>query len=251
MGLLRLMLLLILGICFLLPVTFSLDWLPKAKKDILKLRGAIFENQKADIIFLLDSSGSLLPREFGHEIRFINNLLNKISVGYEATRVEVIPFSNSASRYIKFISEPGRAKNKCYFNKKFPTLTHERGMTNMKDAFQKAYDVCLGKWQGSKRATMKTFKTVIILLTDGFWNWPRSNKDPTDLAKKLIENKAEIFAIGVGPERDVHFGNLKNLVAGQTPGRDYAFHLQNFDQFGELATYIRGGNDGSIKKILI
>uniref|UniRef100_A0A6P8IYU7 Sushi, von Willebrand factor type A, EGF and pentraxin domain-containing protein 1-like n=1 Tax=Actinia tenebrosa TaxID=6105 RepID=A0A6P8IYU7_ACTTE len=218
--------------------TFSVDWLSIALKDIIRLRGSILLNQKADILFLIDSSGSLGGHQFGYEKKFIKNLLNEIVVGYSATRVEVIPFSNSASRFIRFISDPKSTNNKCYFNQRFSTLTQEHGMTNMKDAFQIAYDICLGKWSGVKRFPMKVFKTVIILLTDGDWNYPPGDNDPTPIAKKLIDQKAEIFAIGVGGT--VNFRNLQILVAGQKPGVVYAFHLRDFNQFNELATYIRG-----------
>lgn len=222
---------------FLPSVLSAVDWLKQSKKDLLTLRGS-FKNQKADILFLIDSSGSLSYHEFLLEKKFITNLLNLISVGYEATRVEVIPFHDSAYRYIKFISEPGRSKNKCYFNERFNQLGFQPGMTNMRDAFQRAIDVCLGTYQGVKRSPMSQFKTVVILLTDGYWNWPWRDSSPISRAQQLIANKAEVFAIGVG--HGVHFGNLQALVANQG-ANPHAFHLNNFNEFNELATYIRGG----------
>jgi len=220
-----------------LQTTLSIDWLQKSKEELVKLRGA-FSNQKADILFLVDSSGSLSSYDFQKEKKFIDNLLNVISVSYEATRVEVIPFQTNAYRFIKFISEPGKGNNKCYFKEKFGQLNHEWGATNMRGAFQIAFDICLGNLQGQKRQPMSHFKTVVIVLTDGDWNWPYGNSDPIPLAKKLIENDAEVFAIGVG---HLNFQNLQNLVAGQDSNRPHAFHLKDFNEFNELATYIRGG----------
>ncbi|KAK3730945.1 hypothetical protein QZH41_008843, partial [Actinostola sp. cb2023] len=161
-----------------------------------------------------------------------------IPVGYDATRVEVIPFGNSAYRYIKFISEPGLAKHKCYFNERFNSLTSQAGMTNMRDAFQIAVDVCLGKWQGVKRSPMSQYKTVVILLTNGHWSSPSGDPSPVSRAQMLIQNDAEVFAIGVGS--GVQFHNLQRLVANQKNHKTYAFHLKDFSDFNRLATYIRG-----------
>lgn len=203
----------------------------------MKLRGS-FAQQKADIFFLIDSSGSLYWKDFDKEKTFIRNLLTTISVSYEATRVEVIPFQTRAYSFIKFISDPGPTKNKCYFNERFKDLRFERGATNMKQAFQIVFDYCLGQYQGVKRKPMSYIKTVIIVLTDGDWNYPWDNPSPLGNAEKLIQNSAEIFAIGVGY---LNFKNLQRLVAGQDPRKTYAFHLKDFNEFNELATYIRGG----------
>ena len=40
----------------------------------------------------------------------------------KATRVEVIPFGNTASIFIDYVSEPALFKTKCTFNKKFNPL---------------------------------------------------------------------------------------------------------------------------------
>ena len=55
------------------------------------------------------------------------------------------------------------------------------------------------------------------------------------LRKNLIAGNVEVFAIGVG---NINFPNLQSLV--QDPDK-HAFLLENFDQFAELATYVRGG----------
>ncbi|KAK3701545.1 hypothetical protein QZH41_020532, partial [Actinostola sp. cb2023] len=219
------------------PSTSAIDWLKKATDEMRELRYSLIKNQEADILFLIDSSGSLWQHQFDLEKRFIRNLLT-IAVGYEATRVEVIPFGNSAYRYIKFISEPGLAKHKCYFNERLNSLKFDRaGYTNMRDAFQIAVDVCLGKWQGVKRP-MSQYKTVVILLTDGYWSSPSGDPSPVSRAQMLIRNNVEVFAIGVGS--GVYLPSLQRLVANQKNDKTYAFHLKDFSEFKRLATYIRG-----------
>ena len=223
------------GIC---QFVSSQDWLDVSKTELLKLRNQFlsFENKKSDILFLIDTSGSLSGNDFNEEKKFVTNLLNEISVGMEATRVEVIPFGERATRFIDYVSIPSLDKTKCTFNEKFNPMPHRINgwLTNMRDAFQLAYDVCFGIYSGKKRVILQV-KTVVILLTDGEWNWPYSDPDPTSIAKSLLQGNVEIFAIGVGR---VNFAALQGLVKDKTK---HAFYLNNFNQFAELATYLRGG----------
>ena len=214
------------------------DFLTQSKDHIRRLRdGLRYQNKKSDILFLLDTSGSLSYQEFEDEKRFITNLLNEIIVGYEATRVQVIPFGTYADSYIDFVSAPERSKNKCEFNKKFNDLAHEGGMTAMKLAFDEAWAVCFGSKSGGKQdRPVNAFKTVVILLTDGIWTYPYGDSDPRVRAKQLRDGGVEILAIGVGD--GISKGNLDSLVAD--PAKQ-SFHLDDFNHFVELATYIRGG----------
>ena len=222
----------------------SQDWLEVSKTELKRLRNEFlsFDNRKSDLLFLLDTSGSLSRANFQEEKKFVGNLLNEISVGMEATRVEVIPFGSSASIFVDYVSVPASTKTKCAFNAKFnPMLQSINGwMTNMKGAFQLAYDVCIGKYSGQKRGPLNKVKTVVILLTDGKWNVPWRDPSPVSIARQLHSANVEVFAIGVG---NIDFDKLKQVVKDPTK---QAFHLKDFTQFAELATYLRGGKQSSM-----
>lgn len=109
--------------------------------------------------------------------------------------------------------------------------------TNMKEAFRLAKEVCVGSYSGQKRGTLATLKTTVILIIDGKWNRPSSDPSPVTYATELRTTGAEIFAIGVGNNLD--YDKLRLVVDDPT---EQAFHLEDFDQFAELATYLRGGN---------
>ena len=213
------------------------SWLDVSKEELLKLRNEVlsFESSVSDLVFLVDTSNSLSTSDYNEEITFITNLLNEISVSLTATRVEVIPFGSTASKFITQISSPDASKNKCTFNENIRRMGHRINdwMTNMRDAFQLAWEVCLNN--GDKRVPLTSYKTVVILLTDGKWNTPYKDPSPVSRAEKLKAGNVEVFAIGVG---NINFANLQSLV--QDPDK-HAFHLENFHQFAELATYIRGG----------
>lgn len=214
----------------------SVDWLNVSEEELKKLRGE-HHDQKSDLFFLIDASGSLSTHNFNEEKKFIANLLNEISVSNDATRVEVIPFGSTASIFINQISVAAADKNKCTFNEKFNTLPHSINgyMTNMKAAFSLVRDVCIGSLNKDKRVPLSSFKTSVILITDGRWNRPRGDASPISIAQELIRAGVEVFAVGVGY---IDFARLQQLV--QDPSKQ-AFHLQNFNQFSQLATYLRGG----------
>jgi len=216
------------------------DWLQVSKDRLKELRDQVkgshgFKQQQSDLVFLVDTSGSLWTSDFNEEKKFVMNLLNEISVASDATRVEVIPFGNTASKYITQISLPDPTKNKCTFNEKFKPMAQSINgwMTNMRDAFQLAVDVCLNN--ANKRTPLSKVRTVAILLTDGYWNYPYNDPSPISRAQQLLNGPVEIFAIGVGY---VDFPRLQQLV--EDPDK-HAFYLRNFNEFAELATYIRGG----------
>ena len=217
----------------------SQDWLSVSKTELLKLRNEYltFDNRKSDLLFLVDTSGSLGDNDYLEEKKFVTNLLNKISVSMEATRVEVIPFGSTATRFLDYVSAPAISKTKCTFNEKFNPLPQSINgwMTNMKAAFQLAYDVCVGKYSGQKRGPLNKVKTVVILLTDGKWNVPWNDPSPVSIAQQLHAANVEVFAIGVG---NIDFNKLKQVVKDTSK---QAFHLKDFTQFAELATYLRGG----------
>ena len=56
----------------------------------------------------------------------------------------------------------------------------------MKDAFQLAFDVCDGKYSGqNRRMSLSKVKTTDVVLTDGMWNYPRSDASPVSIARHL------------------------------------------------------------------
>ncbi|KAJ7352840.1 hypothetical protein OS493_033382, partial [Desmophyllum pertusum] len=97
------------------------------------------------------------------------NLLNEISVGNQATRVEVIPFGLTASKFIdQNFRSPLLPKNKCTFNEKFKPMPHSINgyMTNTKDAFEKAWEVCLNNGFEEIRSRNVNFPQLQSLVSD-------------------------------------------------------------------------------------
>ena len=182
------------------PLAFAQTDLERAKQVFTRLRDELTGvNKISDILFLLDTSGSLSSSDFVTEKKFVINFLNTIPVGLTAARVEVIPFGDIASLYIDGVSNPSLVMNKCALIQKLKQmpLSINGFRTNTKSAFQLAYDVCLGKYSANKRGPFNKVRTVVILITDGRWNWPFHDPSPIPIAQMLLAANVEVFAIGV------------------------------------------------------
>ena len=219
------------------PFAFAQSDLERAKKEFTTLREALTSTNKiSDILFLLDTSGSVSNYGFEAEKEFVINFLSTITVSFEEARVEVIPFGNTASLYIDGVSKPSSDKDKCDLIQKLKQMRHSYGWaTNTKGAFQLAYDVCLGKYSGQKRGPLNKVRTVVILITDGYWNWPYNDPSPIPIAQSLLAANVEVFAIGVG---NINLPALQKLVKDSAK---QAFHLQDFADLNKLSLYVRGG----------
>lgn len=192
-----------------------------------------YNNSRSDIIFLLDVSGSVSPYGFQTEKKFVNSLLSEISVQPIASRVSVITFQQSAGKRIDYIDYSGLDKNKCTFSKEFRAIKHERGpATNMAAAFQRAKGILTSaKNNGNLRQNVNT---VVVLLTDGWWNVGGSPKTIAESLRSANSFYAEIISVGVG---SAWRSQLKEISGSDSN----IIMARSFTQFEELASKIRGG----------
>ena len=215
--------------------TFAQSNLDRAERELKRLRDELADaNKKSDILFLLDTSGSLSSNEFQTEKGFVMNFLNTITVSVDATRIEVIPFADTASRYIDGVSAPSLDKHKCSLVEKFNSLPQNiNGFgRNTYGAFKLAFDICLGQLSALKRVPLSLVKTVVILLTVGPWQ----GQSPVSIAKNLQQANIEVFVIGV--RNSFLESNLKKMVNNADK---QAFYFRTFQEFTKLSVYLRGG----------
>ena len=203
----------------------------------------------SDLIFLLDTSGSLWYYDyasrstkigFDDEKVFVNSLLSHIRISLPSTRVSVALFGTDATLDINYVSQLDAKNHKCNFKKSFQALKFRSGLTNMHDAFQYAYDIIFGTLSADKRPN-KLAKTAVFVLTDGMWN---RGGDPYPIAKTLKDQNIEIFSIGV--TNGVNMNAMRQLATDNS----HAFHYSSFTQFRELANYLRGGKSLSMNHIV-
>ena len=219
------------------PLAFAQSDLQRAIQVFTTLRDELTGvNKISDILFLLDTYGSLSDSDFDTEKKFVINFLSTITVSFEEARIAVIPFGMTASLYIDGVSNPSLDKDKCDLIQKLKHMPHRYAWArNTKGAFQLAYDVCVGRYSGNKRGPLNQVRTVVILVTEGWWNWPSHDPNPTPIAQSLLAANVEVFAVGVG------YGNLPALQKLVKDPAKQAFLLNDFRELMELSLYVRGG----------
>ncbi|XP_064481549.1 sushi, von Willebrand factor type A, EGF and pentraxin domain-containing protein 1-like [Ornithodoros turicata] len=152
-------------------------------KDYLKSHG--INTSYADIVFLLDRSGSVGAAGFETELGFVEGFLSNFVVAPNATRVAVISFSDDAKVHTDHLK--GDA-NKCLLAQDLQSITYtDSRATNTGAGLLKALDVF-------KKARADT-KKILVLVTDGL---ATLGPDPVEAAARLKKEGVQVHVFGVG-----------------------------------------------------
>ncbi|XP_026172742.1 collagen alpha-6(VI) chain-like isoform X2 [Mastacembelus armatus] len=173
------------------------------------------EKQKADLVFLIDQSGSIDPQDYTIMKKFTAELVNSFKVSEDLVRVGLAQFSSSFQDefYLnKFYTEEAVTKH-------ILDMVQLGGGTNIGlalDSIREYFEAS----RGSRRSA--GISQNLVLITDG-----ESQDDVEDAADRLKDLGIEVFAIGVG---DVH--DLELLQITGTPER--LFTVQNFGSLDNI-----------------
>ncbi|XP_044062813.1 collagen alpha-6(VI) chain-like isoform X2 [Siniperca chuatsi] len=169
----------------------------------------VCEKQKADLVFLIDQSGSIDPKDYTTMKTFTTELVNSFKVSEDLVRVGLAQFSSTFQNefYLnQYYTEQA-------VNKHILDMEQIGGGTNIGLALDSIRDYFEAS-RGSRRSA--GISQNLVLITDG-----ESQDDVEDAADRLRALGIEVFAIGVG---DVH--DLELLQITGTPER--LFTVQNF-----------------------
>lgn len=213
--------------------TDSTGW-GDSNKQILDHFKANFKNSKSDIIFFLDVSGSVRSYGFKQEKLFVQNLLAEFNIAHYATRVVVITFGSRTKTDINYIDLTELSNvdtTKCEFKNDFKyKVTFRNGWaTDIKGAIGEGNNVIEQAEVNEMRRD--GVHTVGIMITDGHWN----TGDPRPELKKFKNDyNVDVFSIGVGY---ASHSQLRTIASSN----DKVLYANNFNEFRQLANYIRGG----------
>lgn len=148
----------------------------------------------ADLVFVLDSSGSLGEREWYETKQFVIDIIKALDVSFDETRVSVISYSTGVS--LEFdLDEHFDVATLESFIWDMPYLA---GTTNTADGIRLMRDVY-------NRKRRPDVKSIAVVVTDGKSNiLPETTALQAELAQQEM---IDIFAIG---KSDSHF--LVNLT---------------------------------------
>uniref|UniRef100_A0A3Q0T242 VWFA domain-containing protein n=1 Tax=Amphilophus citrinellus TaxID=61819 RepID=A0A3Q0T242_AMPCI len=197
----------------------ALEKLYKNITEVLcKSTKPVCEKQSADLVFLVDQSGSISPRDYAIMKNFTIELINSFKVSEDLVRVGLGQFSSMFQHefYLnQYYTEKAMSEHILKTNQVGGGTNIGLALTFIKEYFEAS--------RGSRKS--EGISQNLVLITDG-----ESQDDVEDSAVELRGLGIEVFAIGIG---DVH--DLELLQITGTPER--LFTVQNFgNEPGESKT---------------
>ncbi|XP_068567699.1 collagen alpha-6(VI) chain [Cebidichthys violaceus] len=188
----------------------GLETLYRNMSNVFCIKGAC---EKADLVFLLDQSGSINISEYNVIKDFTTDLVNSFDVSEDFVHVGLAQFSD----------EP---KDEFYLNKYFhkedcishiQRMEHEGGNTYIGKAL-----VHIKNYFEVSRGSRREIPKILVLISDG-----DSHDEVREAASSLRDVGIKVFAIAVG---DVHPLKLHQITG--TPER--LFRVRNFNDLANI-----------------
>jgi len=198
-----------------------------------------------DLVFVLDSSGSIPSDQFEKAKNAINILVESFcpsKFGSEVTdegqkQVSVVLFDTTVTTEIDFSES---SKGIGYLQDKILSIRHRKGSTATGDAMAYVKNKVLGK--GSSRLNDPKVSTDVILITDGQCNRNCRVLGSEANAIRKMGHGVNVFAMGVANARACEL----EIVTGK--GSNMAYGLGDFRNFDRFATAVKEISEESDKK---
>ncbi len=170
-----------------------------------------------DLIFVLDSSGSINEDNYNQVLGFVHNFVSQLAIGPDANQVGVIIFGNQE----EIVFNLSTYSNKSNLLQAIDAVPYLSEYTNTGDALRTMGDVGFSSEAGA-RVNDNTIFRIAIVLTDGQANRGERLESVTAHVHG-IDPPILVYAIGVGTGYNIT--ELK-LIASE-PG--FIDLLQSFD----------------------
>lgn len=194
----------------------NFDALKYIEADIMKMacaqEGTLCGYNPADIVFLLDSSGSIGYGNFELVKRFVCDFIDPFEIGPHAVQVGVVSFSDWAERNMDLNSFKDKEKLTTaierikYIDKSTQT---DQGLKLVRT---ESFTTTAGARAGAKN--------ILIVITDGESNDPALTRREAAALHKM--GNVKVLAVGIrnADEREL------NAIASKA---DHVFNVKNFD----------------------
>ncbi|KAK3083543.1 hypothetical protein FSP39_025167 [Pinctada imbricata] len=181
---------------------------------------------KADLIFLLDSSGSVGRKHFRNIKQFVYSIVDQLTIGPDDTRVAVATYSSKAR--MGFNLDQYYSKQK--IQNAISAMEYRYGNTNTAGGLKMVRRNILS----SQRGDRPNVPNILVVVTDGVSNVNPENTIPQ--AGFIKDSGTHIFAIGVGGFQPDEL----NAIASE-PAADNAFLVSDYSDLFTLSDTIVSG----------
>nr|XP_020464264.1 matrilin-3 isoform X3 [Monopterus albus] len=182
------------------------------------------KNRPIDLVFIIDSSRSVRPSEFEKAKEFLQDMVDSLEIGADATRVGLVNYASTVK--IEFLL-------KTYFDKSAlkqalarvePLASGTMTGLAVKSAMEKAFTV-----EAGARASTMNIAKVAIIVTDGR---PQDQVESVSAAARA--SGIEIYAVGVDRADMMSL----RLMASQ-PHEDHVFYVETYGVIEKLISKFR------------
>ncbi|KAK3582735.1 hypothetical protein CHS0354_039778 [Potamilus streckersoni] len=140
-----------------------------------------------DILFIVDSSDSLGPENFGLMKNFVASVINELTIGVSESLVAIMSFSSS----LVLECNLNTYDNKQTLMNAVPRIRYIGLGTNTSNALNYARTRVFTSVAGDRQG----FANVVIILTDG----RSGNPVQTAIEAAALHHVAKVIVIGIGP----------------------------------------------------
>ena len=175
-----------------------------------------------DLIFVLDSSGSIGRANYQKMLEFVGDVINKLDIGPDKSRVGVVDYSNSASVPIHLNAYQ---MNNTLLNA-VAGISYNGGSTNTADGIT----TCIQEFNTAARPKWSGIPRIAIVVTDG-----QSDSPPDTIAAAQSFHSANIlsYAVGIGSVDMEELNSIASDPASQHVHILSAFNIKELQALQE------------------
>ncbi|KAJ7983920.1 hypothetical protein DPEC_G00369520, partial [Dallia pectoralis] len=201
----------------------NFDALKQIKNEIITdiCSEDICKDMQGDVIFLIDSSGSINPEDFNKMKKFMESIINKSTIGLNEVRVGVIQFSDKQEQIFRL----NEYYKKADMVQSIEAMTQLGGGTLTGKALSFTSD-----FFDPLRGGRTNVRQMLIVVTDG-----EAQDKVLAPAKQIQDKGVNVYAIGVG---NAKFQDLLEISGN----RDRVYSEVNFDALKALESQLVLGN---------
>ncbi|RXM91445.1 von Willebrand factor A domain-containing protein 1 [Acipenser ruthenus] len=176
---------------------------------------------EGDLLFLVDSSGSVSSYEFSKVREFLGSLLRPFSIGPEEVQVSVLQVSTQPTPEFGFSAHSSGES----LQEALAGMRQLHGDTNTGAALGWARERAFGRGTGAREGVPR----VLVWVTDGV-----SSDSVLQPMRELREEGVAVLIVSTG------HGNYPELSAAASPPTDRHLHFVDVDAFDVITEELRG-----------
>ncbi|KAK3104998.1 hypothetical protein FSP39_014896 [Pinctada imbricata] len=176
---------------------------------------------KADIVLLIDESGSVGRRNFPKQLDFCNTLIDSLNIGADDVRIGAVTFSDDPVFHFALDAHTTSTDVKTAIS----NIDYKRGGTDIAKGIDYVKDTFLTSANGDRSGVAD----YILLVTDG------TSSGAATSGQAAIASGITIWVVGIGYEVEPYQQELIDIV---TPQDDFYFFASDFDDLTNIAPQV-------------